>query len=509
MKIQFVLILLLSQSIHANESNESNSTIDLSNVSLEGLDENVSNNFIQIKKLIFNARDKQDRETELLASMNWCMLLHNFDFLEQAMSCYYIIGLDDKENAKWPYLYANSAMQKGDFDSAIKGLSETIKREKNYLPAYYYLIKYALNKNQISEAFDYLSQVPSTLQQNSSFLDLKGDMHKHIEQYYVAIGFYKQALVLVPQAKSLNYKIAKSYQALQQIKKANKFFDDTNASTIKLIDPYFQEVKSKIVGEIPYLIKAKASLLNGAYNLAIEDYEKALQYNPESETALVNSGVSFFKLKKIDNAIDYFQRALKLNPRQLTALFNMAYISSIKKQWNDAIAYYERYNKINLTDQETSSELAKIYYQQQRYSKVMAITQLPHMRTHFDTQFLKAQVYIQQEKYLDAINWLKEINQNHPNDFKILMALSKILSQAPSLAVRDSQQSLTYISEAFGIKQNEQSYWQLILVLDENNKCTDLNKRIHEFSEMFGIKLNHVVETVKQERRANLRCVID
>ena len=95
-----VFIQLFSFTLYAKDSVQS---INLQEVSTQGLDRNVAKIFKQTKKLIIKARKSKDQETEMLASQKWCLLLHNYQFFIQAQACYRFVGMQEKSNAKWPF----------------------------------------------------------------------------------------------------------------------------------------------------------------------------------------------------------------------------------------------------------------------------------------------------------------------------------------------------------------------------------------------------------------------
>lgn len=499
----FLSLLLLSFLLFAKDAAKS---VDMDNISTIGLDKNVAKVFKQTKKLITQARKNKDVVTESLATQKWCLLLHNYHFNSQAQSCYRIVGMHDKNNAKWPYLYAKAAMQQGDFESADEGLKETLRRDKNYLPAHFYSIKQAIEQNQLAQAFTKLDEVPIALRLTSSLLNIKGDLYFATENYYIAVGFYQQTLALVPKAKSLNYKIAKSYQILGNNEQAEKYMQISDATKVQLIDPYFQEVQNTIVGEIPYLIKAKTALVNKDTATAIKLYKKALEFNPNSETALVNSAVAYFQNKQLDLAVETFKQVLSYNPIQQKALFNLAMIYRIQGKDEDALNNLLKLFAINKQDSEVNYNLAAIFYQKGDYKKVLELAQIKGMQTHLDTQYLKAKTLIQLQKFTEALAWLNEINKNVPNQYKVLLSLSKLYSQVPDKSLRNQELALNFAKAAIQLKDNEQSKWQMIIALDESNQCQEVKTQIKQLADLLKLESKNIYVKLVQQRGQALNC---
>lgn len=510
-KILITLVLLsftLKLSADETIATEQNSkSIDLDNISTQGLDENVIAVFAQTRAIIMQARKDADTELEFSASKEWCLLLHNFDFLEQAKDCYYTIGTDAKTEAKWPYLYGKAALEQGNMQDAEKGLIEALIRDINYLPAHYYLIKSAFEQGNIRAAFNLKSQLPVELQLNSIILELYGDLYYEVENHYVAIGYYQQALHLVAKAKRINYKIGRAYLALGEETLAQQYINNSNQVGIKLTDPYYQEVKNTTVGEIPYLIKGKAALVHGDNKLAIEAYNKALAYNPESQTARLNSAVAYFRDQQLQKAKSLFSEILASNPSQTTALYNLAIIAQADNELLKAIDYLQQYNAIIENDAEVNSQLAQLYYRSRDYQKCIDICQLEIFNGNEKIQLLKAKSLVQLGHYAQATELLKEIHKHKADNREVLLLLAKLLSQGPDLSLRDAQQSLAYAKKAVEIKKDPLSYWQLIMAQDEAKQCTELLSTIEAFSAELKIQAQQTYLKLSQQRGDDLKCV--
>jgi tetratricopeptide (TPR) repeat protein len=496
-------LLLLPFLLYAKDGIKS---VNVENIFTKGLDENVAKVFKQTKKLILQARKNKDEVIESIATQQWCFLLHNYNFTSQAQSCYQIVGMLDKNNAQWPYLYAKTAMQQGDFESADEGLKETIRRDKNYLSAHFYTIKNAIDQNQLAQAFAKLDEVPIALRLTSSLLNIQGDLYFAIENYHIAIGFYQQTLTLVPKAKSLNYKIAKAYQILGNDEQAKEYMQISDATKVQLFDPYFKEVKNTIVGEIPYLIKAKTALLNKDIGTAIKLYKKALEFNPKSETALVNSAVAYFQNKQLDLAVETFKQVLSYNPTQQKALFNLAMIYRIQGKDDEALNSLLKLFAINKQDSEVNYNLAAIFYKKSDYEKVLELAQINGMQTHLNMQYLKAKALIQMQKFTEALTWLNEINKNVPNQYKVLLSLSKLYSQVPDKSLRSPKLALKYAKAAMQLKNNEQSQWQMIQALDESNQCQKVKTQIQQLADLLKLESKNIYVKLVQQRGQALNC---
>lgn len=507
--ITVMLFFVVSVNAIDNDTKQTTKKIDLENISTKGLDNSVAKVFRQTKDLIVKARNDLDRNTELSASKQWCLLLHNFEFLQQAKDCYFTIGMDSKKEAKWPYLYGKVAQQQGNVEEAIKGFKQAIFRDKNYLPAHYYLIKSALEAGEIALAFELQNKLPITLQLVAIILKTKGDLYYETENYHIAIGYYKQTLNTAPNANRINYQIAQAYQALGQMDKAKEYMALSGESGIKLVDPYFQEVKNTTVGEIPYLIKAKLALTHGDIKLAIKHYKKALKFNPNSESAKVNIAVAYYQNGQIDKAEKQFKNVLKDNPMQLVVLYNLAIISKSQNNNKQAINYFEQYKQLNVTDSSVYVNLAELYYHTKQYDLVLKTANAKSMSSNEAIQILKAKSLGYLQKYSLAIELLNRINDNKPGNREVILMLSKLYSQVPELKLRNPKQSLLYATQANNLKQDKYSMWQLIIALDEVQQCQDLAGKLNELAQILNSAPIEIYKELKIRRTNSLKCIID
>ena len=509
MKKLKILFLLFVFSVNANDTDnqqKKKTQIELDNISTKGLDKNVAKVFKQTKKLILDARKKSDFDLEFAASKEWCLLLHNFDFLQQAKDCYYIIGMDAKTEAKWAYLYGKAALEQGNMDDVEKGFKQAVYRDDHYLPAHYYLIKLAMQEGDLRQAFDYKAKVPIELQLTANMLKINGDLYFEVENYHVAIGYYQQALIHVPNAKSINYKIAQAYHTLGQTEIAKKYLTQSNEIGIKLLDPYYQEVKNTTVGEIPYLIKAKAALVHGDMQKAIKAYTKALKYNPESKTAKLNIAVAYFQDKQIEKAHKLFKEIITIDPKQPLALYNLAIIAMAENDFDSSIHYFEKFRVQNQTDESVNKHLTVLYYQTQKYEKVIELINNSSMQNDEKMQLRKAKAQVQLQQFGQAIELLKEINKYKPENREVLLILAKLLSQVPDSKLRNAQQSLDYARLAVTLKKDALSVWQLIIALDESRLCNEVQSSLAELAINFKIKNSQAYTRLSQQRGDDLQC---
>ena len=137
------------------------------------------------------------------------------------------------------------------------------------------------------------------------------------------------------------------------------------------------EIKDKIatndiVGEKSYSNNSEAIKF---YNLgldeskkenfakAIENYKKAIVYDPNFAFCYDNIGICYRRLNDFDKAIEYYEKSLKIDPNGLMPLQNIAIVYQYKKEYKKAVKAYERLAKIDNTNPEVFYGIGQIYTQ--------------------------------------------------------------------------------------------------------------------------------------------------
>ncbi len=77
------------------------------------------------------------------------------------------------------------------------------------------------------------------------------------------------------------------------------------------------------------------------YEAAIEDFTKALQFNPKAKKAYLSRGIARKKLTDYDGALADFNAALKLDPRLADALYNRGLLYELLSQRDKACPDYQ------------------------------------------------------------------------------------------------------------------------------------------------------------------------
>jgi len=81
--------------------------------------------------------------------------------------------------------------------------------------------------------------------------------------------------------------------------------------------------------------------------LAVEAYQKVLEFNPGAAGALVNLGTIYYRQRKFSLAEDYYQRAIDVDPSYPLAQFNLGNLYDEQNRLKEAQEHYRRALHLN------------------------------------------------------------------------------------------------------------------------------------------------------------------
>jgi cytochrome c-type biogenesis protein CcmH/NrfG len=103
---------------------------------------------------------------------------------------------------------------------------------------------------------------------------------------------------------------------------------------------------------------AATAYASGNYQSAVEQYQAAIQKNPDDAEALSNLGQVLVRMGKPQEALPHFERALTLLPNRWAYRFNYARALGLANRWDEAIASYRQAQSLFADDYATTFNLA-------------------------------------------------------------------------------------------------------------------------------------------------------
>jgi tetratricopeptide (TPR) repeat protein len=211
----------------------------------------------------------------------------------------------------------------------------------------------------------------------------------------------------------------------------------------------------------------------GKFGLAVDNFRKALECEPDSIEILFNLGVALINKKDFEPAVDCFQKVIELSPEEVAAYSNIALAYAKKYDYKNAIINYKKVMELEPSDTSTYKDLGDVYTKDKQYGLAIDnynkyLEYNPHsavvkesLKTAINLQknmhpqapenapqqsqpvqppcsvkedtaeayFSNAMCFVKEQKFDDAIDSLRaclKINSNYPNAYETLNKLFKI-----------------------------------------------------------------------------------
>jgi lipoprotein NlpI len=87
--------------------------------------------------------------------------------------------------------------------------------------------------------------------------------------------------------------------------------------------------------------RGNAYTAKGEYDLAVKDYDRAIQLNPSYPKPINNRGVAYEKIGEFDRAMEDFSQAIKIDPNYAGPFANRAAIHAGKHEYDHAVRDYD------------------------------------------------------------------------------------------------------------------------------------------------------------------------
>jgi tetratricopeptide (TPR) repeat protein len=126
--------------------------------------------------------------------------------------------------------------------------------------------------------------------------------------------------------------------------------------------------------------KGAVAYESGDYAAALEQYQAAVERNPQDAESLSNLGQVLVRMNRVEEAIPYFQRALTILPDRWSYQFNLARALGLLDRADESIAAYRRAQQLFPDDYVTTFNLALSLHERgdeagavEQYQKAIAL----------------------------------------------------------------------------------------------------------------------------------------
>ncbi|TRU05080.1 MAG: serine protease [Microcystis sp. Msp_OC_L_20101000_S702] len=405
------------------------------------------------------------------------------------------------------------------FEEAIKAFDEAIKQNDpdNVYLAWYGkgLALFALDKDQpaieaLQQAINTLSKREDLKEFHSSILQRQSVVYRFLENYEQALTVINQAISLFPnnpnhyneklavldQLKRYDEGLAAINQAINLAPRAawyvNRGFLYYNQQKYELAsDDYNKAIEINPNFAEAYNNRGLLYYNQQKYELALADYSKAIEINPNFALAYNNRGGIYYNQQKYELALADFNKAIEINPNLAEAYLNRGGIYYNQQKYELALADFNKAIEINPNLAEAYNNRGLLYYNQQKYELALAdFNKAIELDSKLAMAYLnRGGIYYNQQKYeLALADWNKAIELDsklamaynnrgylyrHQQKYELALAdFNKAIDINPNYALAYNNRGLLYAE----LKQTEKAKIDLqqaaILFLQQNNMAT-------------------------------------
>ncbi|MCA2699507.1 MAG: tetratricopeptide repeat protein, partial [Microcystis sp. M179S2] len=363
------------------------------------------------------------------------------------------------------------------FEEAIKAFDEAIKQNdpENVYLAWYGkgLALFELREHQ--PAIEALQQAINTLPKredlkkfHSSILQRQSVFYRFLGDFSTSAGRereaearenYEQALTLINQAISLLPNNPNYYNEKSSVLSRLKRYDEGLAAINQAINLAPRAAWYSNRGVL-YQDQQK-------YKLALDDYNKAIELNPNHANAYVNRGILYYNQQKYELALSDFSKAIDINPNDAEAYSNRGGVYYNQQKYELALSDINKAIEINPNYAVAYYNRGNLYYNQQKYDSALAdYNQAIKLNRNFANAYVnRGALYYNQRKYeLALADYDKaiELNRNDAVAYYNRGVLYAILGQPEKVKI-DLQQAAILFRQ----QNNMAAYEKVMQILQQ------------------------------------------
>ncbi|GCA95367.1 tetratricopeptide repeat protein, partial [Microcystis aeruginosa] len=251
-------------------------------------------------------------------------------------------------------------------EEAIKAFDEAIKQNdpKNVYLAWYGkgLALFALDKYQ--PAIEALQQAINTLPKGEDLKEFHSSILQQQSVVYRFLENYEQALTVINQAISLfpnnpNHYIEK-WLVLYELKRYDEGLDTITQAINRAPRAFW------------YVIRGGSYSLQKKYELALADFNKAIEINRNDAVAYSGRGELYYYQKKYELALADWNKAIKINPNFAMAYTNRGILYYNQQKYDLALSDWTKAIDINPNYALAYTNRGILYRDLQKYELALA-----------------------------------------------------------------------------------------------------------------------------------------
>lgn len=231
-----------------------------------------------------------------------------------ARQCYLQAVQHQPEAFRWHYLLAYLYQETGDYEAARLSYDRALDIDGDYLPARLRRgqVRLDLGRPEAARA-DFEAVLAARPNQPAALAGL-GEIALNARDYAAAIRYLEGALAADPGADRLRHPLAMAYRQAGQIEQARRNLAEKGDTDPAIPDPVLAEMAALSRSAQYYLERGYAAARAGREAESLEEFRRAVAYNPDDVAARVSLGQGLLQNGQPDAARAQFERALEIDP---------------------------------------------------------------------------------------------------------------------------------------------------------------------------------------------------
>ena len=223
----------------------------------------------------------------------------------------------------------SNVLLEGKADSAISFLQDALKILPSSVPLHINLIQAYADQQKINEALAVCDSVLRRHPDQVGVLMMKSDLLEQKNDSAGSLKALQQAYLFAPFNEDLCYDLA------------FKYAQNKNPKALQLCDSLLKKDTAERKGE-PYYFKGVYYSNINDESKALDNFNKAIQYDYTFLDAYMDKGKIFYDQKKYNEAEKVFQLALKVSPSYADGYYWVGRCQEALGQREEAILNYQR-----------------------------------------------------------------------------------------------------------------------------------------------------------------------
>lgn len=249
-----------------------------------------------------------------------------------------------------------------DFEGALSNFRKAVELDPDDHEPMHHLGMLYVQKKAYADAVPFLTRAleygqNADRKQRAATYALLGLALANTQQPERAQGFLEQALQLDPSHIEANRTLADIYFA------QGKYQDARARYQIVINSP---EAKIEVFHNLGIILS-----LDKKYDLAVQQFGKALELQPDAVDTQTNMGIALFHLRRFKEAQEHFNHALELKPDAADPYYYLGDIARWQGNQPVALSYYYRALKIEPNHSDANYRLGNYFMQQNKMNQAI------------------------------------------------------------------------------------------------------------------------------------------